>query len=233
MSLSARRVVPERMDAPDLAPNEHRRALDGLSRLNAVSGPTARLSWPVAALCRTLGRPVRVLDVACGGGDGVVELARWAKRAGHPVEVAGCDRSRTALDRAAELAAACSVPASFHRCDVLADPLPPGFDVVTCSLFLHHLDDTDAVTLLRAMRDAAGSVVVVNDLVRGRWNLLLVWLGSRLLSRSPVVHFDAPASVRAAFIPAELRQLAKAAGLDGAAVRRVFPCRMVLTWERL
>jgi 2-polyprenyl-3-methyl-5-hydroxy-6-metoxy-1,4-benzoquinol methylase len=123
-------------------------------------------------------------------------------------------------------------PTEWRTCDVLAEPLPAGYDVLTCSLFLHHLSDSDAVTLLRKMRDAARSAVVVNDLTRGPLTLGLVTLGSRLLSRSPVVLFDAPASVRAAFTPAELRGLAKAAGLDGATVRRVFPCRMALTWER-
>lgn len=53
-----------------------------------------------------------------------------------------------------------------------------------------------------------------------------------VLSRSPVVHFDGPASVRAAYTPAELRALADQAGLAGATVRPVFPCRMLLTWSR-
>jgi len=54
----------------------------------------------------------------------------------------------------------------------------------------------------------------------------------RLLSRSPVVHADAPASARAAWSPAELADLAARAGLAGAKVRRRFPQRMLLTWTR-
>ena len=229
----ARRLVPERMDAPDLDRDEHRRALAGLARLNAVSRPLAGVTGVIRRAVDRLHRPVRVLDVACGGGDGLVSIGRWADRAGVAVELCGCDVSPTALHEAHELADDADVPAAWVRCDVLAEPLPAGFDVVACNLFLHHLTDADAVMLLRKVRDAASRAVVVNDLVRGRANTIAVWLGSRLLTRSPVVHFDAPASVRAAYTPDELRGLAKAAGLDGATVRTVFPCRMLLMWERL
>ena len=188
------------MDAPDLLPREHVRALNGLARLNAVSRPLAGLSAVLRRAFARLRRPVRVLDVACGGGDNVRRILRWSRRSGVPVECHGCDLSMVALAHAALVADV----TQWHTCDVLADPLPAGFDVLTCSLFLHHLSDGDAVTLLHKMREAAGSAVVVNDLTRGPLTLGLVTLGSRLLSRSPVVHFDAPASVRAAFTPTEL-----------------------------
>ena len=226
--LAARRVVPERMDAPDLPPADHFRALNGLARLNAVSRPLAGVTEVVRRVARKLPRPVRVLDVACGGGDNLGRLLRWARRSGVAVEGCGCDLSKIALTHAALFAEL----ADWRVCDVLREPLPSGFDVLTCSLFLHHLSDADATALLAKMRDAAGSAVVANDLVRGPVGLGLVWAGSRLLSRSKVVHFDGPASVRAAFTPTELRALATAAGMGGAAVRTVFPCRMVLTWER-
>lgn len=229
MLLARRDRVPERMDDPRLDPAEHRQALDGLARLNALSTSATTLAWLIDAWSREIGRPVRVLDVACGGGDTMVALAR---KCGRSADVVGCDISPTALTRAAELAAARRVAASFIRCDVLADPLPTGFDLITCGLFLHHLDDATAVRLLRNMRDATGSMVVVDDLVRGPVSLGLVWVGCRLVTRSRVVHFDGPASVRAAFTPTELRSLARDAGLIGATVRRSFPCRMQLIWSR-
>lgn len=220
------------MDDPALAPTEHRRALAGLARLNGVSGVVARLSHSVAGLARRVGRPVRVLDVATGGGDVPVDLARWAGPAGYPVEVSGCDVSPTALAYAADLAAGCGVTATFFRHDIVAGPPPGRYDLVTCNLFLHHLSDADATAALRHMAAAAERMAVVNDLVRGRVNLGLVWVASRLLSRSPVVRFDGPVSVRAAFTPAELLALAADAGLAGATVRRSFPCRMQLIWSR-
>jgi 2-polyprenyl-3-methyl-5-hydroxy-6-metoxy-1,4-benzoquinol methylase len=220
------------MDDPALDPDDHRQALAGLGRLNAVSRPLAGLPRLIRQVVERERRPVRVLDVACGGGDNLVRLGRWADRAGVAVELCGVDRSPVALADAAELADDFDQCIDWKPLDVLAGPLPAGFDVVTCHLFLHHLDEPDAVSLLGRMKAAAGSAVVVNDLRRGRLNCLAVWVGSRLLTRSPVVHFDAPASVRAAFTAAELAALAESAGLTGVTVRAVPPCRLRLVWER-
>jgi hypothetical protein len=74
--------------------------------------------------------------------------------------------------------------------------------------------------------------VLVNDLSRGSVNYFLVRLACRVLSRSPVVRFDGPASVRGAFTPDEARHLADRAGLVGATVTRKFPCRFLLAWRK-
>ena len=103
----------------------------------------------------------------------------------------------------------------FFTLDVLREPIPPGFDVVTCSLFLHHLDEADASGFLRKAADATGRLLLVNDLVRGPVGYLLAWWGCRFLSRSPIVRHDGPVSVAGAFTPGEVRKLAANAGLDG------------------
>jgi hypothetical protein len=120
----------------------------------------------------------------------------------------------------------------FFRLDALGDPLPADFDVLSCSLFLHHLAEDDAVGLLRRMAQAARRMVLVNDLIRSPLGYVLAWCGCRLLSRSPVVHFDGPASVAAAFTLGEARALADRAGLAGAVLTRHWPERFLLTWSR-
>jgi hypothetical protein len=66
--------------------------------------------------------------------------------------------------------------------------------------------------------------------VRCRAGWLAAWAGTRLLTRSPVVHFDGPQSVRAAWTESELRQLARDAGLaeDQTCLERAWPFRMTL-----
>ena len=97
---------------------------------------------------------------------------------------------------------------------------------------MHHLAVDDAVTLLARCAAATDGLVLVNDLARSRWNLGLVWLATRLLTRSHVVHVDGPLSVRAAFTASEARELAERAGLAGATVSGRFPCRWLLTWRK-
>lgn len=224
-----RDLQPELMDDPALPADEHRRALAGLARLNAWSNSVGVL-WPaVRKLAGELGRPVKVLDVATGSGD--VPLGLW-KRAGAKLELSACDISGVALDAAETRSRAAGASVNYFRADALAEPLPTGFDIVVCSLFLHHLSDDDAVTLLARLAAATERLVLVNDLSRSRWNLGLVWIATRLLTRSRVVRVDGPLSVRAAFTRSEAAALAMRAGLAGATVTGRFPCRWLLTWRK-
>lgn len=235
-SLRQRHLQAEVMDQPGLGDREHHHALEALARINRLSA-SAQILWPqVRRLCedrRQAGdrRPVRLLDVATGGGDVPVRLWRRTRRRRLALEVAGCDVSPTAIEHAREYAARHGADVNFFRHDVLADPLPGGYDVVTCSLFLHHLDEELAVILLRRMREAAGSLALVNDLARGAAGWWAAYVGSRILTRSPVVHVDAIRSVEGAFTPEEALALALKAGWAGAQVRRRFPFRYLLSWR--
>jgi SAM-dependent methyltransferase len=228
--LSERRVQPEIMDQPGLDRDRHFLALRGLERINRWSG-SARILWPpLRALAREA--PLRVLDLATGAGDVPIRLWQKARRAGVPLHIEGCDVSPQAVLYAQERAREVEADVQFFPLDVLREPLPTGYDAITSSLFLHHLGEEQAVDLLRRAGEAAKRMVLVNDLVRSVAGFALAYVGTRVLSRSPVVHFDGPRSVEAAFTVAEVRELARRAGLNGAAVRRRWPCRFLLSWRR-
>ncbi|MEM9914272.1 MAG: methyltransferase domain-containing protein [Planctomycetota bacterium] len=231
-SVRQRRLVPEVMDDPALDPALHEAALRGLGRINRLSRADARV-WPaiVAAAQRQPDQPLRVLDLACGGGDLLVQLARRAVRQSLNIEWAGADVSPVALDYAKRRADEAGLDLEWVRVDVFEQSLPDGFDVTMNSLFMHHLTAEQAVDVFRKMREAS-SMVLINDLRRGPVAHAITVAGTRLLSRSPVVHVDGPRSVRAAWTPAELSVLAERAGLRGAVVRKTFPWRMLLEWHR-
>lgn len=230
-SLDHRDRIPELMDEPDIDPAAHRAALSALTRINVLSRSAEILWSSIRSLAeRNPGRAIRVLDVATGSGDVPIRLWRKAKSAGVPLAVAGCDISPTAVQNAIENARETNI--RFFAHDVIREPLPTGYDVVTCSLFLHHLSEEDAVIVLTRMRESAREQVLVNDLERSRLGFILAWLGCHLLTRSPVVHFDGPASVRSAFTPKESLALAERAGLHGATFSRHWPCRYLLSWRR-
>jgi SAM-dependent methyltransferase len=232
VSLAQRDRRPELMDQPDLDAATHRRALAGLRRLNAICRIDSAVWQALGRIAATSkGSPLRVLDVASGGGDVAMRVARQAKRRGIALEMSGCDISPTAVAHASATARGAGlVDVHFFQCDVLNDSLPEGYDVVMCSLFLHHLHETDAERLLRNMAAAARRAVLVDDLLRSRTGYLLAWLGSRLFTTSPIVHTDGPLSVRAAFSVDEARALAERAGLTGAQFHRHWPQRFLLSW---
>jgi 2-polyprenyl-3-methyl-5-hydroxy-6-metoxy-1,4-benzoquinol methylase len=219
------------MDQPGLEPRRHEAALRGLARVNLWSG-SAGILWPWLADLARRG-PVRGLDLATGAGDVPVRLWRRARRAGLDLQLAGCDRSLTAVEHARGRARRAGAAVEFFACDVLTEPVPEGYDVVTCSLFLHHLDEYAAVGLLRRMAAAARQMILVNDLVRNARGWLLAHLATRLLTTSRVVHVDGPRSVEGAFTIAEAAGLAEQAGLEGALILPRWPCRWLLVWRRL
>lgn len=236
-SLRFRNLQPEIMDDPTIDPEEHRRALTALARVNRISLSWRNLWPPIRELCRARtqagnSRPVRVLDIATGGGDVPVQLWLKARAKGYALEVAGCDFSPVALGHAREYAKRERADVSFFQVNLLEEPVPSGYDVITTSLFLHHLNEEQALIVLRKMRESAGTLALVNDLARCRLGWLAAYFGTRLLSRSRMVHVDGPRSVEGAFKPAEALALAHRAGWDNAIVRSKFPFRFLLSWTR-
>jgi 2-polyprenyl-3-methyl-5-hydroxy-6-metoxy-1,4-benzoquinol methylase len=236
----------ELMDDPSLDSRDHAQALDGLARLNSASG-SARSVWrPIRRLYQDLfstaggangglitrPRPIKILDLACGSADVPLQLLEIASQAGIEISVDGCDKSEIAVEAANHRARRSSAKSTFFQLDVLNDPLPKGYDVITTSLFTHHLEDAQTIALMRKMADATNHLVIINDLVRSQMSLLLVKLACHTLTSSRVVHYDGPASVKSAFTPKELQDIAHQAGLHNATIQERFPCRMVLSWRK-
>jgi len=231
--LDQRQLRPEWMDQPGLDPKAHRDALQGLSRINALTR-SARCFFPAIRQLSTHqpNRRIRILDVACGGGDTVLAIRRLALREGIDLEVHGCDISTDAIALACSAARAEGLKAHFFQADAIGGSLPGGYHLITTSLFLHHLSEVDATKLLCSMAEATLDRLLVHDLIRSRLDLLLTWIGTRLLSRSPIVHTDGLLSVGGAFQLNEVAELAKAAGLVGAQISRFWPERFLLSWRR-
>ena len=233
MWLREREWCAELLDNAGLNEAEVYNALAGLQRLNFISRGAGVL-WPEIrklARARRL-RHVRVLDLACGGGDIPLALMRKARKSNFALALAACDLNPRSLEYARGRAHAAGQAITFFALDVLRQPLPQGYDVVMCSLFLHHLKESEAAALLGRMAGAAQHLVLVNDLQRNWLNGVLVWLGSRLLSRSHVVHTDALRSVKNAFTPSEFAALAHSAGLTDFSIKRHWPARMLLRWKK-
>ncbi|MFN8858022.1 MAG: methyltransferase domain-containing protein [Planctomycetaceae bacterium] len=231
---AGRRLVPEVMDQPGLDTGLHRQALAALRRINSLSR-TANSLWPsiAAVAAQTPQQPLTLLDVACGGGDVAQRLARRAVMQRLPLQVSGCDFSPAAIEYATQANRSIEHRAApnFFVHDVLATPLPQS-DIVTCTLFLHHLDEEQSVLLLKRLAAAARRLVLVSDLRRTRLGYWMAHVVGRVLTRSPVVRIDGPLSVAAAWSVDEVDRLARQAGWQGYQLRRVWPERFLLAWNR-
>lgn len=226
-----RKRVPELMDDPLIDPDEHHQALTELARLNFITS-SADIIW--SQIRHLKSRPVRVLDLATGGGDIPIALIGKAYKEQIPIEILATDASNTAVSYAEQKASkeldmlGERFKLRFETVDVLKDDLPNGFDAVTCSLFTHHLDPPEVKLLMGKMYKSAEHLVLINDLVRSEMSYWLVWLGTRLFSRSPVVRYDGPVSVNASYTTQEMYEMAQSAGLTDLSVKFHPPCRQLL-----
>ena len=227
-----RKREPELMDDPHLNSDSHAEALKGLELLNLVSTSSDLVWAPIYKLSKLSNRTLKVLDLATGSGDILRGLRKKAVHAEVQLQLIGADISQTAISIAEVESIKVDAQITFMQLDVLNEPLPQRFDVITTSLFTHHLDPPQVVSLLRKMSEAANEMVIVNDLVRSEISYALVWLATRLFTRSPVVRFDGPVSVRASYTINEMRQMAKDAGMTAFTVKFAPPCRMLLVWRR-
>lgn len=224
-------MVPELMDDPELDENKLRAALDSLRRINSISNTTPRIERTIRTLAQPGDRALRILDVGTGSGDLPLALAARAKRKGLNWQLIGSDISSNAISYAQERATRQQLPVEFITHDAFADPFPENCDVIVNSLFLHHMTDEQAAVVMSRMQSAAGQMVIVDDLCRTNWGLWLAMIGTRLLSRSHIVHVDGPRSVRAAFTPSELQELAAKSAMQGHQLTRHWPQRQLLVWR--
>jgi len=208
--------VTELIDEPGIALEELSANLRDLERLNRLFGGTRLILRYLGPMLRRaqLGE-IRILDVATGGADIPVAIARWARQQGRRVRIVGIDKNpqmlRASGDRMRQYP-----EVSLEIADALALPYPSGsFDVVLCSLALHHLSYAEGVKLLGALDRIGRWGFIVNDLLRSWHAYLLTWLAMRLFCRGRLVRHDGPLSIRRAYTLSELRAMVDQAGVGG------------------
>jgi ubiquinone/menaquinone biosynthesis C-methylase UbiE len=190
--------IPEILDSDDCPPEEVAASLRDMSRINRWFGGVATTRKLIQHVARaTSQKQFSMLEVAAGFGEVPKIAAHQLARKGISLDITYLDRAQSHL-----------VPGSRAVvAGALALPFPDSaFDLVSCSLFAHHLEPDElkhfATEALRVSRCA----VLINDLIRSPLHLASVYAGFPLM-RSYVSRFDGPASVRKAYLPEEMRQI--------------------------
>jgi 2-polyprenyl-3-methyl-5-hydroxy-6-metoxy-1,4-benzoquinol methylase len=208
--------VTELIDEPGIALEELSANLRDLERLNYLFGGTRLILRHLRPMLRRAEpAEIRILDVATGGADIPVAIVRWARRQGRRVRIVGIDKNpqmlRATKDRMRQYP-----EVSLEIADALALPYPTAsFDVVLCSLALHHFSYAQGVRLLGALDRIGRWGFIINDLVRSWHAYLLTWLAMRTFCRGRLVRHDGPLSIRRAYTLPELRAMVDEAGVGG------------------
>jgi len=218
-----RKVEAEWLDVDQGSEREVQQSLQDLQRINTLFGG---VSSTVAMLRRvaheTNARKLSLLEVAAGAGF-VPQRARLWLAGDVELEITLLDRAATHLPKD-----------GFATCvgDALALPFSDdAFDVISCGLFLHHLDPQRVLQFGRESLRVARRAVVISDLVRSRLHLALAHI-SLPLYRSPITWHDSLASIRAAYTPGEVREMMRECGAQRVEIARQYLYRMgVILWK--
>jgi ubiquinone/menaquinone biosynthesis C-methylase UbiE len=223
-----RRNEMELLDETGHDPVELAQNLRDIRRVNRLLGGTSTVLRHLPRLLDQVPatQMASILDLATGSADIPLAIADWAAKHGRAVEIVASDSSDEILDVARPNVAGRS-NVSLAKYDARAVPLPDQqFDIVLCSLSLHHFDPDDAVAVLREMVRLARIGFILNDLRRGRFGFVAAWAAARLTTTNRLTRNDAPLSVRRAYTPAELSDLLRRAGITDAAISKHLWFRM-------
>jgi 2-polyprenyl-3-methyl-5-hydroxy-6-metoxy-1,4-benzoquinol methylase len=197
------------MDRPQPVSAELEVDLRNLRQLNRYFGSYRLIEHFLRRWLKPQSR-MRILDLATGSGDIPRFIIDYARRAKAEVTIDAVDQQAATVEIARGLSAAYP-EIEFLQGDILALTRDP-YDMVLCSLALHHFSEPDAVAVLRRCRELSKQYVLVSDLRRGWLATAGVHLLTALIFREPMTRVDARLSAQRAFSFGEFRALAERAG---------------------
>jgi ubiquinone/menaquinone biosynthesis C-methylase UbiE len=215
----------EILDTDACPPVEVEASLRDISRINRWFGGIATTRNLIERVASFTGRRnFSVLEVGAGFGDVSKIAGRQLARQGITLNVTDLDRVSSHLLRENRAVVA----------DALALPFQDNsFDLVSCSLFAHHLEPAELARFVTEALRVSRCAVLINDLVRHPLHVALVYAGFPLM-RSYVSRVDGLASVRRAYTPDEMREILTSSMKQAARVEisRHFLFRMgVIAWK--
>ena len=212
-------ALREQMDDPCTYAVYRRAAID-LARINRVTrGHRPTLEFLTRVLAgRNVGyEPLHIVDVGCAQGESLRTIYHWAAKRSLPLKLTGVDinpyaaRLARECDRAEHVSAGAIDWITADAFQVKLDRPP---DVVTCSLFAHHLSDEQIVHYLRWCNDQARAGWFIGDLRRSeraaRWFSRLAWA----IGACEMVKYDGVISFRRALSLEDWRQRCSEAGVQ-------------------
>jgi 2-polyprenyl-3-methyl-5-hydroxy-6-metoxy-1,4-benzoquinol methylase len=203
-------AVLEMMDRPQPVSPELERDLKRIRQLNRWFGSYRLIGHFVRRWIKP-GDQMRIVDLATGSGDIPRLIVDYARNIGAKVEIDALDRQSATLEIARRLSAAYP-EISYQETNILDWRPAEAYDIVLCTLVLHHFSDEDAVSVLRRCRESSRNFVLVSDLRRGFLATVGVYLLTALVFREPMTRYDARLSTERAFSFSEMRKLAEWAG---------------------
>lgn len=151
-----------------------------------------------------------IADLGCGSGEMLLKIAKWCRTQNIKVLLHGFDANPNVISYAEEHCK--EYPEiSFHAENIFSESFKKReFDILTCTLFLHHFPQEDLVRLLKQFRKQSKKIII-NDLHRHQFAYYSIKWITQFFSKSPMVQNDACLSVWRAFTKQDWKEILKLA----------------------
>jgi 2-polyprenyl-3-methyl-5-hydroxy-6-metoxy-1,4-benzoquinol methylase len=220
-------AVPELMDRPQPVTRELERDLANIRSLNRWFGSYRQVRHFLDRWLKPNDK-ARILDVSTGSGDIPRLIIDFARSGNVSVQIDAIDQQASTIEIARRLSN--DYPEiEFFCANLFAWKPTKPYDIVLCSLTLHHFSEADAVRVLQKCREFTREHVLVADLRRSLWLTLGVYLVTATVYHQAMTKTDARLSAVRAFSFAELRELARRAGWKNFGHRK-FPVGRQVIW---
>jgi ubiquinone/menaquinone biosynthesis C-methylase UbiE len=217
---------PELLDTEQPVNPRLETSLESLRVLNQYFGAYSLVLHFMRRWLET-GRTYRILDLATGFGDIPRMLVDWARKRGVSIRIDAVDRHPSTLE-IARRASAGYPEIDYVRADARNYCEATTYDIVCCSLALHHFSEMDAMKVLRRACELSHDKVLIADLERTWFTWACVKAVTTVATRDAMTRHDARLSVRRAFSYKELGDLAVDAGWRNFGHARFMPARQAI-----
>lgn len=154
-----------------------------------------------------------IVDLGCGSGEMLRIIALLANTQSRKVKLIGVDANPHIIQYADDHSKEFEY-ISFKAIDIFSEEFQKEkFDIVIATLFFHHFSSEQLIQFFPQLLKQTNRAIIINDIHRHALAYYSIkWL-TYLFSRSKMVKYDAPLSVRRAFKKKELKSILEKAGI--------------------
>ncbi|MCF6348786.1 MAG: methyltransferase domain-containing protein [Flavobacteriaceae bacterium] len=187
-----------------------RKTLDQIAKINQwLGGNNITLNGLKKILKnKPKNKTVTIIDLGCGNGDMLREIANYGRKEGYNFNLIGVDANEYTVNYAKKKSQNYT-EISYLQQDVFSDKFKNlDYDIVLSTLFLHHFTENEIIYLLTSVLKKAKLGVIINDLHRHPMAYYLFKLLC-LTIQNPMVKQDGLISILRGFKRLELERISE------------------------
>ena len=210
LNFSKRSYQKELLDRDDIPFDDIKQNMRELDFINqylgghkiTIAGFKA-ISGKIKSQQKSDGQKISVCEIGCGGGDNLRVLKRYCEKKKIASEFSGIDINPHCIEFARSRIENQNI--QFFTSDYKQVTFEQKPDIVFCSLFTHHFNDSEIIDILKWMNENSTAGFFINDLHRHPLAYYSIkWL-TAIFSKSYLVKNDACLSVLRGFKKKELK----------------------------